>query len=185
MLNWFPLTRVSAYEPGRALRFAGTLCFGLVLALFALLTVPVVLSFFGYRVYVVSGGSMGSALPIGSIAVAKTVDSYSLGTGDVIAINKAGARTPVLHRIVDTTVGEAGVTYVTQGDVNASPDPEPVTLGGSGDKVVFDIRYVGYVVHFARSTVGRLLFLGMPLALLAVMALWHLGQSTIRRLHAR
>ena len=185
MLNWFPLTRLSEHEPGRTLRLAGTACVGLVLALFALLTVPVVLTFFGYRVYVISGGSMGSSLPVGSIAVAKTVDSHSLYMGDVIAINKGGAHTPVLHRIVDMKAGEAGVTYITQGDSNASPDPEPVTLEGSGDKVVFDFRYVGYLVHFARGPVGRLLFLVTPLTLLAAMALWHLGQSTVQRLHSR
>ena len=48
----------------------------------------------------------------------------------------------------------------------ATPTRSPIrsrsSLQGSGDRVVFSIPYLGYVVHFARSAVGRALLLFVP-----------------------
>lgn len=183
MPRWFPRKRLSAWRPRQMVRLAGLACLGLLVVLVILLAVPILLTLFGYRSYVVYGGSMGSSLPIGSIGVTKTVDSQSLKDGDIIAIKRVGAGPLVLHRIVETRPGDAGITYVTQGDTNPSPDPEPVTIQGQGDKVVLTIPYLGYLVHFARGTIGRLLLLLLPSLLLLGMVLWQQRQSAAEQVH--
>ncbi len=165
------------------LRVAGLACLGLLLTLIVLLAVPSLLTLFGYRVYVIYGGSMGSSLPAGSIGVTETVDSQSIEVGDVVAMKKSGRALPVLHRIVGIETADGTTMYTTQGDSNAHADPEPVALEGPGDRVVFAIPYLGYLVHFARGILGRVLLLLVPSLLLLGLALWHMWQPTAQRVH--
>ena len=77
MPSWFPRLDLAGRKPRRALHFAGWLGAGIVLALVVLMAIPAGLSLFGFRAYVIYGGSMGSALPLGSVGLSKTVDSSS------------------------------------------------------------------------------------------------------------
>ena len=184
MPSWFPIKRLPAWRPRQMVRLAGLACLGLLLILVISLLIPAVFTLFGCRVYVIYGGSMGSALPAGSIGITETVDSQTLKVGDVVAIKRPGRALPVLHRIATMeTTGDTTV-YTTKGDSNGSPDPEPVTLQGSGDRVVFAIPYLGYLVHFARGAMGRVLLLLIPSLLLLGLALWQVWQPKARPLHA-
>jgi signal peptidase len=165
-------------------RLAGSACLGLLLLLVISLAIPAIFTLLGHRVYVIYGGSMGSALPVGSIGITETVDSETLKVGDIVAVKKAGTALPVLHRIANMeTIGDTTV-YTTQGDSNGSPDPDPVTLEGSGDRVVFAIPYLGYLVHFARGALGRVFLLFIPSLLLLGVSPWRVWQPKTRRLHA-
>ena len=183
MPSWFPIKRLPAWRPRQMVRLAGLACLGLLLILVISLAIPAVFTLFGCRVYVIYGGSMGSALPAGSIGITETVDSETLKVGDVVAIKRPGRATPVLHRITDMESNGDTMVYTTKGDSNDSPDPKPVTLQGSGDRVVFAIPYLGYLVHFARGVIGRLLLLLLPSLLLLGMVLWQQRQSAAGQAH--
>jgi len=172
MPSWCPDLRLTPHFIGEAARAAGRTYLGAALALIVLLAVPAILSLFGYRAYVIYGGSMGSALRNGSLAVTRQIDPESINVGDVVAIKKSSHALPVLHRIVDIETTDGARRFVTQGDANKEPDPEPASLQGSGDRVVFSIPHLGYVVHFAHGTVGRALLLLVPATLLVGIVLW-------------
>ncbi len=164
-------------------RLTGLACLGLLLLLVISLMVPTVFTLLGRRAYVIYGGSMGSALPAGSIGITETVDSGTLKVGDIVAIKRSETAVPVLHRITDMESDGDTMVYTTKGDSNASPDPKPVTLQGSGDRVVLTIPYLGYLVHFARGAMGRVFLLILPSILLLGVALWQAWPKA-RRLHA-
>jgi signal peptidase len=184
MPSWFPIKRLPALPPRRMVRFAGSACLGLLLVLIVSLAIPALFTLFGFRAYVIYGGSMGSALPVGSVGITETVDSESIKVGDIVAIKKAGRALPVLHRITDMESDAGTTVYTTQGDSNGSPDPDPVTLNGSGDRVVFVIPYLGYLVHFARGTMGRVFLLLIPSLLLLGFSLWQVWLPKAQRLYA-
>jgi signal peptidase len=171
MPSWFPGTSLAGPWPRRALTIAGWSCVGIVLTIVVLLAFPVALSLFGYHPYIIYGGSMGSSLPAGSIGLTETVDSESLKVGDIIAVKRAGRASPILHRVVNIESDGEGGLYFTQGDKNGSPDPDPVRLEGTGDRVAFAIPYLGYLVHFARGSWGRVLLLFLPSSLLLASVL--------------
>jgi signal peptidase len=163
------LPRPAAFRRGvRLLSYAVLGALIGVALLVATATLPVL---FGYHTYVINGGSMAPALKAGSVAVSKPTSPYDLEIGDVIARRESPDRPPVLHRIVDFTVVDGQRLFVTQGDANRTPDPEPVAFEGTGDKVVFSVPYAGYILQYAGSGLGRLLVTGAPLALLAAIAL--------------
>ncbi len=184
MPSWFPIERLPALPPGRMVRFAGSACLGLLLLLVIALAIPALFTLFGFRAYVIYGGSMGSALPAGSVGITETVDSKTLKEGDIVAIRKAGRALPVLHRITDMESVGGTTVYTTKGDSNSSPDPAPVTLEGSGDRVVFAIPYLGYLVHFARGALGRLLLILIPSLLLLGVLLGQVWLGKARRFQA-
>ena len=139
-----------------------------VVLLVAAATLP---TLFGYHGYIVYGGSMAPGMRAGSVAVSKPTSPQELTVGDVIAHRLSPDSTPVLHRIVDITVVDSQLLFVTQGDANRTPDPEPVAFEGTGDRVVYSVPFVGYLLHYAGNGLGRLLLIGVPLALLAAITL--------------
>lgn len=135
-----------------------------VALLVAAATLPV---FFGYHTYVIYGGSMAPSIKAGSVAVSRPSNPQELGIGDVIARRSSPDSPPVLHRIVDITTVDGQRSFVTQGDGNATPDPDPVTFDGAGDKVVYSVPFAGYILHYGGSGLGRLLLIATPLATMA------------------
>lgn len=161
-------------------RAAGLLPYGLLACLIGLLllvaaaTVPVL---FDYHIYIVEGGSMEPSLRAGSVAVTHPTSTRALQVGDVIVWRASPQSPPVLQRIVEVTDANGERLFVTKGDENRSPDRELLALQGPGDRVVYSVPYVGYILKFAESGAGRFLLIGAPLALLAALILRERRQS--------
>lgn len=183
MPDWVPGLLQRAGLLTRAARAVGWTYLAAALTLTVLLAVPLVLTLFGYRAYVIYGGSMGSALHNGSVAITHRVSADSVEVGDIVAVRKSSRSLPVLHRVIDIQTTAGSRQFVTQGDANKEPDPQPVSLQGSGDKVVFGIPLLGYVVHFARSPAGRDLLLFIPATLLVVVVLWQTWKDVSKQPH--
>jgi len=179
MPGWVPDLLLKAGPLRRAARFAGWTYLGAALAIIVLLIVPAILALFGFRAYVIYGGSMGAALPNGSIGITRQIDAESIDIGDVVALKKSSHSLPVLHRVIAIDTSSGTAKFVTQGDANKEPDAEPVALQGPGDKVIFGIPWLGYLVHFARSGSGRALLLIIPSTLLVGLVLWQTWKDIV------
>ena len=147
---------------------------GVAFALLAI-TLP---AFAGYHNLTVTGGSMGSALPAGSVAVTRTIDFRDVEVGDIIAFRRAGAGVPVVHRVVDVREVDGVRAAVTRGDANDSDDPETLALTGHGDRVVYYVPWAGYALVFVYSPAGII-----GLTVLAV-ATWIVRDRARRRTEA-
>lgn len=112
-------------------------------------------AFIGWHAITVTGGSMGSALPAGSIAVTRPIAGSAVNEGDVVVFARRGS-TPVLHRIVELGTAEGGgrIAY-TRGDANETRDPQPIALGGNGEVVVYHIPWLGYVIALVQLQAAR------------------------------
>ncbi|PKM63072.1 MAG: signal peptidase I [Firmicutes bacterium HGW-Firmicutes-21] len=84
---------------------------------------------FGYRLYVIESGSMGSTLEVGAVILVKTPeDSSALKVDDIVTFTSLSGST-VTHRIIKVVVGEDdSISYITKGDnpIN-SADVDPLT----------------------------------------------------------
>jgi len=173
MPRWFPDLQRRLVPLSRGLALAGWAYLVAALAIIVLLIVPSILALFGCRAYVVYGGSMGSALPSGSIGITRKIEPDAIHVGDIVAIKRSVNASPILHRVVQIDTSDSGVrTFITRGDANKDPDPQPVVLQGAGDRIVFSIPWLGYIVHFARSFAGHVFLLFLPATLLTGMVLW-------------
>lgn len=128
----------------------------------------------GYQIKTVLSGSMEPGIQTGSIIAIKPVeDPNRFDKGDVITFQTKD-NILITHRIVE--VKGDGQQYITKGDNNNAPDPEPVLAQNViGEYTGWTIPYVGYGINFANSKQGAVLLLilpGMLLLLYACVTIW-------------
>lgn len=113
----------------------------------------------GFGRYVITSGSMGSALPTGSLAFDRPVEAADVRVGDVVTFPRPDAPgTLVTHRVV----ARHGEVLRTRGDANPAADPWRLGPGTRLQRVRFHLPYAGYPVAALRS---------VPLAALGLLAL--------------
>jgi signal peptidase len=140
-----------------------------LLTIAALMLVPPLL---GYERYVIEGGSMGEAVPRGSIAYEEVVPTGRIAVGDVITYRPPSAARPVTHRVAWIGHTEKGERlYRTKGDVNPARDPWTFTLPGRTQaRVAYHVPFAGYALEALGLRPVRMAVIGGPALLIAFAA---------------
>lgn len=133
-------------------------------------------TFFGHERYVITGGSMTGAISKGSVVIEEHVPVPDLEVGDVITYvppADSGVNDLVTHRIVDVEPGVDGErVFLTQGDANPDPDPWRFSLSSATQPVVtHSVPWVGYVFIALADPRNRMVAIGIPASLVALVAL--------------
>ena len=165
----------------RFLKLLATAGLVVLLVIASLILVPPLL---GYQRYVITGGSMGGALPRGSIAYDEVVPTEHIRVGDVITYRPPNGDRLLTHRIVWIGRQRHGVRlYRTRGDASSAPDPRAFLLPNDGQaRVVFQVPLAGYVLAALSVRAVRMVAIGVPALAIAVGAF---AQARRRRRHAR
>ena len=150
-----------------ALPMAAGAALGLILIASALL---------GWQRYVIVSGSMTGTYDRGSLVLDEVVPTASLRVGDVITYRPpsgASAHDVVTHRIVAIARGRGGErVYRTKGDANSVADPWTFTLPRPRQAMVrVGVPYGGFAVAALSSRGVRMLLVGLPAALIALVSL--------------
>jgi len=128
---------------------------------------------FGYQLKTVLSGSMEPEIQTGSIIAVQTVeDGSGFAEGDIITFMESHDKL-ITHRIVEVNESSDGPIYTTKGDNNNAADSSPVLA----ENVVasysgITVPYAGYIINFAQTPNGALVFLVLPGVLMV-------GYSTI------
>jgi signal peptidase len=125
----------------------------------------------GYGTVVVTSGSMGGAVPIGSLAVLEHRNAVEIEEGDVIVSRQGGVRTEVLHRVVSVRRDGSAFVVRTKGDANAEPDPQPYTLPSRVPVELYSLPTLGYLVGFSKTPAGWFLLICLPAAIIGALIL--------------
>lgn len=149
-----------------------------VLGLLVLLVVVFILlpAVFSSRLAVVYSGSMGSAMPIGAVAVMVPIDPADIKVGDIIAFTQpeSTSNVTVSHRVIEV-VREPALGFQTKGDANEDPDPFIVPAENVLARVTFHIPRGGHILalttRYTKGRVGFGLFIALPTVLLIGSAL--------------
>lgn len=154
-----------------ALPLLGALALGLVILVPALL---------GYQRYVIVSGSMTGTYDRGSIVFDRVVPTSSLRTGDVITFRPPGRTDLVTHRIHSLKVIRGQHVFTTKGDFNPVPDAwSPMTLRERTQaRVAFSVPHLGFAIAALSDRRWRMLVIGIPAALIALMTLSSLWRET-------
>ncbi len=144
-----------------------------IMACFALLlSLVVVPNLLGYPTVTVQGGSMGDALPGGSVAITRWVPADEVQPGDVILISNGGSGTnQKIHRVVSIGEQAGELVAVTKGDANPAADPDLQVLKGQVAVHTYTIPYLGYAADFFRTPLGWTLFVLLPIGVLCLRTL--------------
>jgi signal peptidase I len=147
----------------------------LLVALIAAVLVAVVLArglplLTGGTSFVVAGGSMEPAIPIGSVVLDTPVDAEDLRPGDIVSLQTGSAHAVFTHRIVRIVALPDGLYVETRGDANPAVDPSLVSVRDVIGRVTVSVPYAGFGVALLSSIQGVLFVLS--LAALLLVAAW-------------
>ena len=162
-------------------RVFGTAGWLIVIVAAGALLIP---SLLGFQRYVIVSGSMTGTYDKGSIVFEKAKATSALAVGDVVTYRppaSTGVTNLVTHRIYKITAGEQGETiYRTKGDANEGPDPRTFMLPAPTQNVAkFSIPYLGYVLIALADAHTRLMVIGIPAAIIALLALYDLVTESL------
>jgi signal peptidase len=135
-----------------------------LLAVVALTTGPMILRAIGWQTFVVRGGSMSPAVPLGSMIFVQPISGGQVSAGDVITFT-APNRAIVTHRVLGRTAG-SDPTFITQGDANAAPDPNLVPASAVIGRVTFAVPFAGAAMVTLSSAAGMIVAIGLLVSLL-------------------
>lgn len=125
--------------------------------------------FGGYHVYSVLTGSMEPTLPARSLLVVKNVDPNTLTVGDIVTFEKPGVEGVIVtHRVVAIDRADSAILgFHTKGDANPIADAWIVSPDHVRGVVQAHIPKIGAFVTFLNTRLGILLFVLLPVLLLA------------------
>lgn len=135
--------------------------FGLVVVMLPL-TVALVGRAAGGQILIVKSGSMGRAIPKGSLVVAWSKSVKDVAVGDVLLMNQPESY-PILHRVVSREDVDGQVVVQTRGDANPTDDPTPFAVPENILVAEWTIPVFGFLVNAFASPFR----LGLILCILA------------------
>ncbi len=154
---------------------------GLILAIAVMTTAMLtyLAPHFGWRLDVVTSGSMEPELKTGSLVMTRPVSPQEVVVGDIIVFSPNGVtlgETGVIHRVIG--IKEASPLYFkTKGDANDSPDPFMVPARNLVGRIWFKVHYAGYFIALLRTPWGFLFGLVIPGLIIITMYI-----TSIRRM---
>ena len=135
----------------------------------------------GHKLYIIMSGSMEPVLGTGSIVGVKPVKPDQILQGDIITFQDPQDNShTITHRVVGIKMENGVLSFETRGDANNAADPKWAPAGGVIGKVGFHLPYVGYLMEFAKSKNGIVVFVILPGLVLLVTELTRLYKMLIK-----
>jgi signal peptidase len=123
----------------------------------------------GWRLEIVRTGSMEPTYPVGSMTVVEPVDASEVRPGMALSFVDPGSPGQVVtHRVVRVIGQDTGLFFETQGDANATPDPELVPARNVRGKVGWHVPHLGSAAWALRGARAPLALVVAPGVLLAL-----------------
>ena len=128
--------------------------------------------------YVVQSGSMEPSIMTGDIILIRPEILYE--QNDVVTFRDQKKR-DVTHRITEVKKQGNSTVFLTKGDANRSVDIEFVPLENVVGKVQFVVPKLGFLVSFAKSTLGIILLVVVPATIVITDELGGLRSSLSKK----
>jgi len=118
--------------------------------------------------YIVLSGSMNPTIPEGSIVFVKR-GFNDIKKGNIVTFKRPGKpQENVTHRIVGEDKSKGRTVYMTKGDANTAADLWVVPKESIWGKAIFSVPFLGYVISFAKTKLGVILLIALPLVIIAL-----------------
>ncbi|MGH2573076.1 MAG: signal peptidase I [Actinomycetota bacterium] len=125
-------------------------------------------SLFGYRIMVVTSGSMLPQFGPEDALLVRTVDAGAIAVGDIVTFRTAGDKGLTTHRVIEIRGAGEQTLFQTKGDANATPDVSLRPASAVYGKPIRTIAGMGGFFYWAVSPWGKLAMLGFPISYLMV-----------------
>jgi signal peptidase len=121
----------------------GSLAGWVVTTIIAVVIIWFAVGLFPVQPTTIISGSMRPNLDVGDVVIIAKVSADTIEPGDIIQFREAEGVTTV-HRVVEVREIEGKRVFITQGDGNRAPDPDPVLTDNVVGKVILNIPKIGW-----------------------------------------
>jgi signal peptidase len=157
---------------------------GLIAVVLAALTVTrVIRAITGAPTFVVAGGSMEPAVPLGAFVITSPVAAADLRPGDVVSLQVGPQHAVFTHRITRTVTRDGAIWIETKGDANPTIDPSILPASAVVGRVDASVPYLGYVVQLLATFQGVAFLLSLGLVTLLGLWLFEGLEGDLRQTH--
>jgi signal peptidase len=105
--------------------------------------------YFGVKPTVIYSGSMSPSLEVGDIVFVSEKHVESVGEGDIIQFKDEGKL--IIHRVHKIVESEGDTVFITKGDANNQPDPNPIYLAQIQGKALGHVPKIGWISIYLKS----------------------------------
>lgn len=138
----------------------------------ALLLVVTVPRAFGYHSFVVRSGSMAPVIDTGDVIVDRMVSPEHVRVGDTVTFRDPADNTRLItHRVRGIQIRGDKVSFITMGVANNTPERWQVPIKGHIGLATFRVPRLGWAFSVIGTSVGRIVFIVLPVVVLGAMAL--------------
>lgn len=131
----------------------------------------------GYEPLVIRSGSMGEAVPTGSLVLTEDRPPTAIGIGDIVVIDPPGPAAPRMHRVIALRQHDGATIVRTKGDANPTADVGRAVLPTAVPAPALVIPRLGFVMAAVGSRGGLLLTAGVAVAIVGLSLLWALWRA--------
>jgi signal peptidase len=143
---------------------AGWILTGLVGALFLVVAVSLLL---GQRAVVVLSGSMEPAFSPGDVLIERGVEPSQVEVGQIVTFQEPGTDLVLTHRVRRIESNGPQIVFTTKGDADNSVQRWAIGRGEQLGRPVQAIPKIGYAVMFAKTPLGLVAIVLLPLFAIA------------------
>lgn len=154
-----------------AIRVLGVTRWVLLIAATLIMGGVTIASLLGFRVMIVTSGSMLPSFGPGDAVVVRPGGVGDVRAGDVITFRAPGAHGMTTHRVISVRVIDGTRWFQTKGDANPTTDPNLVPADAVYGSQKLALPKLGRFLYLALTPEGKLILLGVPLSFLAAQEL--------------
>jgi signal peptidase len=126
-------------------------------------------------------GSMEPTISPGDVVINEEIEPWEAQVGDVVTFRDPQDASKLLtHRVVSTKDTGSHILFVTQGDANNTQEHWRVAATGEIGRLAYTVPWIGHLAVFARSKLGWLLLVGIPLLLILIEELVRIWRPRTR-----
>ncbi|MFC4541922.1 signal peptidase I [Halosolutus amylolyticus] len=130
----------------------------------------------GDDVYIVTSDSMQPTIESGDVIITQEVDPDAIESGDVVTFQDGSGTDggTLTHRVVEVREENGERYFRTKGDANEDPDEGYVPAEYAQGTLHVHVPYLGYLLLFARSSLGLFALVIAPGLFLVASGSWQL-----------
>jgi signal peptidase I len=122
----------------------------------------------GRSTFVVAGGSMEPAIPLGAAVVVEPVRPADLAVGDIVSLKSGPKQSVFTHRVIRVAELDGQVAIETRGDANLTADPSLTPASAVIGRVTVTIPFAGFLVALLSIPSGVLFVIAIGAVLLLI-----------------
>jgi signal peptidase len=100
---------------------------------------------FPIKPFLVPSGSMVPIINPGDVVLIAPVQTAAIKVGEIIEYRNVKENINIVHRVIAITGDAPNIFFITKGDANNAPDPDPVSTQAILGREIFVIPKIGWV----------------------------------------